>query len=41
MSDLRLDANFVDYALVAVYFAVVLLIGFVALAEAFGLHVCL
>jgi SSS family solute:Na+ symporter len=30
VSDLRLDANFVDYALVAVYFAVVLLIGFAA-----------
>ena len=29
-STLRLDANFVDYALVAVYFAVVLLIGFAA-----------
>jgi SSS family solute:Na+ symporter len=30
VSDLRLDANFVDYAMVAVYFAVVLLIGFAA-----------
>jgi SSS family solute:Na+ symporter len=30
VSDLRLDANVVDYALVAVYFAVVLLIGFAA-----------
>lgn len=27
---LRLDASFVDYALVVVYFAVVLLIGFAA-----------
>ena len=27
---LRLDANFVDYAMVAIYFAFVMLIGFAA-----------
>ncbi len=30
MDALRLDASFVDYLLVAAYFAVVLLIGFAA-----------